>query len=47
MPKGGKADRQIQHIKQSEEKIGRTPKEAERIAYATQQALKNKKKKGK
>lgn len=44
MPKGGKADRQIGHIVASEEKLGRTPEESKRIAYATQQAQENKRK---
>jgi len=41
MPKGKghqfsqKQDRQAQHVKQSEEKSGKSAKEAERIAYAT------------
>lgn len=40
-----KQDRQAAHIKASEEKVGRTPKEAERIAYTTVQAQKKKGKK--
>lgn len=36
-----KEDRMAQHIKQSEEKSGKSPKEAERIGYATVQKEKS------
>ena len=39
-----KEDRQAQHIKESEEKEGKSPKVAERIGYATVNKEKSKKK---
>lgn len=40
-----KEDRQAEHIKESEEKRGRSEKDAERIAYATVNKQKSRKKK--
>ena len=42
-----KEDRQADHIKDSEEKQGRSEKDAERIAYATVNKQKSEKKSGK
>jgi hypothetical protein len=42
-----KEDRQIEHIKQSEKERGRSGEDAERIAYATVNKQKSKKKKSK
>jgi hypothetical protein len=39
-----KEDRQAEHIKESEEKQGKSEEEAERIGYATVNKQKNKKK---
>jgi len=39
-----KEDRQAQHIKESEKEQGRSEEDAERIAYATVNKQKNKKK---
>ncbi len=47
MPKGGKLDRQVQHIKQSEMKSGKSAKKAESIAWGAIQNQKKGKGKGK
>ncbi len=41
-----KEDRQVEHIKQSEQERGRSAEDAERIAYATVNKQKSEKKKG-